>query len=1456
MHYFIIIMYLRIVFRSLTFSLYGFVMAFILMSFDGSAMLPTQNPSLRFIENKGQWAPNILFRADIPGGTMFLEKQAITYVFIDGQSTFLHQHGHRAKTAKAHAMRLYFDHSQMPDQISASQAFETYYNYFIGSDSKYWASHVNAYQTVRYQNLYPGIDLILTCTANGIKSSFSVQAGVDYHQISMRYEGADAMQVYADSVHIETSISSIDEIAPMSMQGDHILHTSFISNKNSYGFHVPEADKSKALLIDPQLIFGTFVGSPADNFGFTSTYEKGGNAYAAGTVYAANFPVTLGAYDVTFNGGNDAGNQYARDVIISKFNSGGTNMLFATYLGGTDNEQPISMIVNHAGNLLVYGSTSSADFPHTFGVISDSMKGSGDVFIAKFNASGTSLLQSSFLGGDGLDGISGDDTWPYTSNQSKLNYNYADWYRGNIEVDALDNIYLIGTTQSISGFPLTNAFQNTLNGNQDAFIAVLNSNISSIQFCSYFGGNKDDAGYSLTIDKSGNLYIAGGTESTNLPYSINGYSGDIDGYVAFISGDFSQVKSRYIGTPFYDQTFFVTCDLNNEVLICGQSAGNMPMTANVASNPGSHQYISVLNAALTSILRSTNFGSKTTNPQLSISSFTVDVCKRIYLTGWGGAVDNEYNAGNDYMNGMPLTSDAFQKTTDGSDFYILVYSIDLKKIYYASYYGGRVSEEHVDGGTSHLDANFIIYQTICAGCGGYSDMPTSIDAYSRINKGRRAFNLNYGGCNIALIKFDLNTYKKPPKFNDTTIVVNPGDTLAFQLRMFDENQNLVTFNPSGSLLTDASITPAIYNIDQQSGITTAEFNWPVTCADVRSDTFYLNLNMVDDACPEPQSGIGKLKIVVKENPPAEPVPACLQHINEHSVSIQWNSAQQNKLFKGYSILRKAPNGIYTEYKNIKNGEPNSFMDTSASGHISIPFCYKLYAYDICNMHSDTSRDICSVSNLDPNHEIFMHSADTLLSCFRSDTILFSDTISSIFKSDSVFIDSIYGNLLTYSNFQFKHTDHKGRSIIQMNFISDCSTPMIDTLHLYVRYNDNHCPQNNNTLQHIRIVVLPPIAEARTGMDCPEILDDAHIRLHVAGLNQTRYIKEIQVLAGANQHPKTIIKTLATQTEDTISWIIDVPNTYNQNICFQFVPIDICGYALDSTIEVCTQNNRGNEIAALNMFHVSVNPEQHIEVNWYKSTDSSRFNDYRIFRRSSHEGLFKQIEKLSGRSDTIFIDKEAKTNELSYCYVVAAADKCGIISTNNDTSCSILLNGLSEPFVHFTTWNPYIGWRNGISYYNVFKTEPTLYEDSLIATNSTKIIKYNDRKLNWENGLYEYYIQAKENKGNLAWSNSNRIQLVQSPIVRVPNAYTPNGDNINDLWRSVPVFVKDFNLQLFNRWGEKLWETNDKHAFYSSTFDGLSQDPQSLMSGVIFYIISYSGWDGTYNTISGNITILK
>lgn len=775
---------------------------FLCASFTGIA----QPAALKFLENKNQWSSSINFAARTPGGRMFLSPgQFSVYVFDEDKRNEKHarQHGHvnESDGAKISDDHINGHHLQInflgADVSSSPKGFfpsKEYYNFFLGNDSSTWASRVLAYQEIIYPNLYAGIDLRVSSVYKNLKYDFIVAPEVDPQVIQIEFCGADQLYLTNSNLNIETSVGNLTEKKPFTYQlinGQKCeVRSEYTLTDNRVSFYFPDGyDECYALVIDPLLIFSTFSGSTADNWGSTATPGENGTLYSSGITnhhlvggMTGTFPATPGAFQTTY-GGN-------YDIAIIKYDSTGRTMLYSSYLGGSSEESPHSLIMDAKTlDLIVMGTTSSFDFPVTSGALSPSYNGGtplstnifpypngSDIILARISMNGDQLRASTYLGGSNNDGIN-----PVGSS---LVRNYGDEMRGDVITDTLGNIYISSVTQS-ENFPSINSFSTTYKGGlTDAVLVKINPELSSIVWSAFIGGSSTDASHTLKFDSVNNIYLAGGTTSSNFPVTSGAYqsvyAGNADGWIARVKADGSGIEAAtFTGTSNFDQVYFVDLNTDGDVYVYGQTSGSFPITEGVYRNVNSGQFIQKISGNLNSLLFSTVFGSGISIPNISPTAFLVNECNNLYMAGWGGSVNSSRGFWQSTTNNMPVTSDALQKTTRGSDFYFMVLTGDAKELLYATYLGGNQSSIHVDGGTSRFDRKGIVYHAVCAGCGGgFDDFPTTPGAWSRTN--------NSGNCNNAAFKFDLSSLRARLQTNSLKFK-SPGidkvcfpDTIRFQ----------------------------------------------------------------------------------------------------------------------------------------------------------------------------------------------------------------------------------------------------------------------------------------------------------------------------------------------------------------------------------------------------------------------------------------------------------------------------------------------------------------------------------------------------------------------------------------------------------------------------------------------------------------------------------------------------
>ncbi|MEP6673667.1 MAG: PKD domain-containing protein [Ferruginibacter sp.] len=750
---------------------------------------------MQFIQNKGQWDKAVQYKGDISAGAFFLENKGFSVLLNNNDDlntlseTF---HGHKQTTGvspntkavpvvnampvvtvHSHLYRVKFLNASDAINIQPDKVQQTYNNYFIGNDKSKWASDCKIYAAVTYKNVYPNIDVRYYSASGRLKYDIIVNPGGDPEQIAMLYEGADKLEVKNKELVIGTSVGEVKELYPYSYQVNEgkrqTLECKYVVKNNVVRFKITGRDENSTLVIDPTLKFASFTGSVADNWGYTATPGPDGSFYAGGIAFGNGYKVSFGAFQTNFGGGVQEDASGAYDIALMKLSPNGVNRIYATYLGGTGNEQPHSLICDPQGNLIVAGRSNSPNYPLFPAGNSVGPNGAYDIVVTKFNAAGNGLIGSIRVGGSGDDGVNIRTKYSLPNNfqaTDNTRRNYGDDARSEVILDGAGNAYLATCTQS-NNFPVLNSTIQTsfAGGKQDGAILKFTPNLSAVTFSTYFGGSGDDACYVLSLSPTtGKLYVGGGTTSNNLPGNTSGsvYStfqgATVDGFVTELEPDGSALlKTTYAGTNGNDQVYGLKFDKFGFPYIMGTTTGDWPVLNAVYSNPGSKQFIAKLQPDLSAFVYSTVFGTSSSLPNISPIAFLVDRCENVYVSGWGGGInsDLQYPCGN--TTGVPIKGQLPNlPPPDGKDFYFFVLEKNAASQFFGSTYGqyGGVGD-HVDGGTSRFDDNGIIYQAMCANCGGlppppypYPNFPTTPGVWATDN--------GSSNCNEACVKIEMN----------------------------------------------------------------------------------------------------------------------------------------------------------------------------------------------------------------------------------------------------------------------------------------------------------------------------------------------------------------------------------------------------------------------------------------------------------------------------------------------------------------------------------------------------------------------------------------------------------------------------------------------------------------------------------------------------------------------------
>jgi hypothetical protein len=521
-------------------------------------------------------------------------------------------------------------------------------NYFIGNDPAKWRTNVPSYAKVKYEGIYPGIDMVYYGNQRQLEYDFIVAPGADPHRISFDVRGARRMHRDADGDLVLTMKMGEDEIRwhkPVVYQEkdgarQEIAARYAITDKDRVGFELAKYDASQPLYIDP-LIYSTYLGGSSYDQGNGIAVDSSGNAYVTGQTYSKDFPTTPGAFQTTHSG-------YAYNAFVAKFNPAGSALVYSTYLGGSGanagggGDSAAGIVVDASGNAYVTGTTWSADFPTTPGAFQTTLSGGVDnAFVTKLNPTGSALAYSSYLGGS-------------SSNQGNA-----------LAVDSAGDAYVTGFTSS-TDFPITpGAFQTTNGRGGKGFVTKFNPTGSALVYSTFLGGTGQDYfggdhGSGIAVDSSGNAYVTGQTLSQDFPITPGVFQsvcgdGCQNAFVTKLDPTGSVlVYSTYLGgSGFYgDLSSGIAVDSSGNAYVTGATQSmDFPTTSDAfqATCGGggwggcSDAFVTKINPSGSALVYSTYLGGHAEDSGIGI---TVDSSGHAYVIG--------YTDGNDFPTKYPL----------------------------------------------------------------------------------------------------------------------------------------------------------------------------------------------------------------------------------------------------------------------------------------------------------------------------------------------------------------------------------------------------------------------------------------------------------------------------------------------------------------------------------------------------------------------------------------------------------------------------------------------------------------------------------------------------------------------------------------------------------------------------------------------------------------------------------
>lgn len=644
---------------------------------------------LSFSANEGATDGRVRFLSRGPGYTLFLtDSEAV--LRLDGPST-----GRPPKSAPSGRdeailrMRLL---GANPTPVAAGlEPMAGKSHYFIGDDPSQWRADVSTYSKVRFASVYPGIDLVYYGNQRQLEYDFVLAPGADPSAITLGFRGADRLQIdRTGDLVLQTGAGEVRWRKPVIYQevaGERkIVDGRFVrKGKSAIGFQVGHYDRSRELIIDPVLVYSTYLGgSTGTDVAFGIAVDAAGNAYVTGRTTSTDFPTT-NALQPSPGGVNGS------EVFVSKLNAAGNALMYSTYLGGTGREEALSIAVDSAGNAYVTGDTSSSNFPRV-NAFQTTLQASGNAFVSKLNAAGNALLYSTYLGGSASlelgygiavndaghayvvgmtnaanfpvknaihpayggnsDGwvskldttLSGNASLVYSTYLGGANLDYAH----AIAIDTSGNAYVTGVTLS-ANFPITaGAFQSTMSGVGDAYVTKLNSAGNAVVYSTYLGGSAPfsaDDGRGIAVDPSGAAYVVGYTGSTDFP-TLNGYQttfggGSADAFVAKLDATGSALLyATYLGGNNSDIGAGIALDAAGSVYVAGRATSvNFPTVDPLQGYRLFDSFVAKLDTAASgsaSLVYSSFFGG---SGEDIITALAVDSSGDVYVTGTTHSLD-------------------------------------------------------------------------------------------------------------------------------------------------------------------------------------------------------------------------------------------------------------------------------------------------------------------------------------------------------------------------------------------------------------------------------------------------------------------------------------------------------------------------------------------------------------------------------------------------------------------------------------------------------------------------------------------------------------------------------------------------------------------------------------------------------------------------------------------------
>lgn len=700
---------------------------------------------LSFVANEGQADSQVKFYSNGKGYGLFLTQTEAVLALKQVS----------AKKGGTAVLRMKLKDANPQAEVQGLDGLPGRVNYFGGASSQKRHTDIATYSKVRYRNIYPDIDLIYYGNQGQLEYDFAVAPGADPRLINLDFDGADEVRVTgAGELLVRTKGEMVRMNRPVIYQVDdegerrEVSGQYSLRGRNEVGFSIADYDASRTLVIDPVLIYSTYLGGTFSDSAYAIAVDNEGNAYITGSTYSPDFPITASAFQTTTIGVTN--DRALTDVFITKLNRAGNAVIYSTYLGGTDavqdfndyllepslgNDEAWGIAVDGSGNVFVTGTTTSiVDFPTTPGAYRTGFERSGatssrDVFVTKLNPAGNALVYSTRLGGTGSDvataieidgsgnayvaGKTGSTDFPVTF--GSLTQSPSDAFAiklnptgtalvysvllgkgvgGALALDSAGNLYIAGQSFSSSFAVTPGAFQTVAPGNAGAgflngFVTKINAAGNGLLYSTFLGSTGSDVATDIAVDASGNAYVSVFTDSVGFPttpgaFMSSGRAGEAPVLVKLNPAGSGLVYSTYMVGSIIRA---LAVNSAGEVIVTGSTESGLTVTSDAFQKvPGgsSDAFLARLNASGTALLYSTYLGGSEQDHGMCMAQ---DSAGAVYVAGLTSSTN------------FPLTQGPFQTTPSANSFDIGAFVVKVGEAATTQTYSisGRLTDQNGNG---------------------------------------------------------------------------------------------------------------------------------------------------------------------------------------------------------------------------------------------------------------------------------------------------------------------------------------------------------------------------------------------------------------------------------------------------------------------------------------------------------------------------------------------------------------------------------------------------------------------------------------------------------------------------------------------------------------------------------------------------------------------------------------